>query len=81
LSYLSKSKNFNKKNICLLIAHPDDECMFFTPTIEAMKKAQDLEINSYNVAISIVGKDQEFKILSSEEVESYLKENQGMEVV
>lgn len=46
-----------------------------------MKKAQDLEINCYNVAISIVGKDQEFKILSSEEVESYLKENQGMEVV
>ena len=46
-----------------------------------MKKAQDLEINSYNVAISIVGKDQEFKILSSEEVESYLKENQGIEVV
>ncbi len=49
--------------------------------IEAMKKAQDLEITAYNVAISIVGKDQEYKILSSEEVEAYIKGNQGMEVV
>jgi 20S proteasome alpha/beta subunit len=43
--------------------------------IEAMKKAQDLEINSYNVAISIVGKNQEYKILSSEEVEPLIKGN------
>ncbi len=49
--------------------------------IEAMKKAQDLEITPYNVAVSIVGKGQEFKILSSEEVEPYIKGNQGMEVV
>ena len=50
--------------------------------IEAMKKAQDLEVTPYNIAISIVGKNQEYKILSSEEVEPYIKGNVGgMEVV
>ena len=48
--------------------------------IEAMKKAQDLEITPYNVAISVVGKDQEYKILSTEEVDTYVKGNQ-MEIV
>jgi 20S proteasome alpha/beta subunit len=48
--------------------------------IEAMKKAQDLEISPYNIAVSVVGKGQEYKILSSEEVEPYIKGN-GMEVV
>jgi len=47
--------------------------------VEAMRKAQDLEITSYNVAISVVGKNQEYKILSSEEVEPYIRD--GMEVV
>jgi hypothetical protein len=47
-----------------------------------MKKAQDLEITPYNIAISIVGKGQEYKILSSEEVELYIRGNVGgMEVV
>ncbi len=45
-----------------------------------MKKAQDVEINSYNIAVSVVGKGQEYKILSSEEVEPYIKNNSGMEV-
>ncbi len=49
--------------------------------VEAMKKAQDLEITPYNIAISVVGKGQEYKILSSEEVETYIKINQGMAVV
>jgi len=50
--------------------------------IEAMRKAQDLEINSYNVAVSVVGKNQEYKILSSEELEAYIRPHQGgMEVV
>jgi N-acetylglucosaminylphosphatidylinositol deacetylase len=35
---LSKSKNFTKKNICLLIAHPDDECMFFGPILRQISK-------------------------------------------
>lgn len=52
-----------------------------------MKKAQDLEITSFNIAISVVGKGQDFKILSSEEVEAYINPNvnvpinQGMEVI
>lgn len=35
LSYYlgSKKKNDSKKNVCLIVAHPDDECMFFAPTI------------------------------------------------
>lgn len=28
-----------KKRICLLIAHPDDEAMFFSPTVTALAKA------------------------------------------
>lgn len=45
-----------------------------------MKKAQDLEITPYNLALSVLGKGQEYKILSSEEVRPYL-DNVGMEVV
>lgn len=37
-----------------------------------MKAAQDLEITPYNVAVSLVGKDQEYKILTPEEVQAYL---------
>lgn len=32
------------KKVLFVTAHPDDECMFFTPTIEAMKKESDLYI-------------------------------------
>jgi hypothetical protein len=37
-----------------------------------MKKAQDLEITTNNIAISVVGEDTQFKILSPEEVAAYL---------
>jgi 20S proteasome alpha/beta subunit len=48
--------------------------------LEAMRRAiTDVEITSYNTAVSIVGKGQEYKILSSEELQPYL--NTGMEVV
>jgi hypothetical protein len=40
-----------------------------------MKKAQDFEINAYNTAVSVVGRDQEFKILSSEEMGRFLDAN------
>ena len=47
-----------------------------------MKKAQDLEITPFNIAISIVGKGQEYKILSSEELEPYINPTvSGMEVI
>ncbi|XAR48703.1 N-acetylglucosaminylphosphatidylinositol deacetylase [Bertholletia excelsa] len=32
-TFLNAGNNFPKKNILLVIAHPDDESMFFTPTI------------------------------------------------
>ncbi len=46
-----------------------------------MKKSQDLEINQYNVAVSVVGENQELKILSSEELAGYLDTTTKMEVV
>jgi len=53
-----------------------------TWAIEAMKKSQDVEITPYNIAISVVGKNQQFRILSTEEVEPYIRVNSsGMEVV
>lgn len=30
------SSQIRNKNICLLIAHPDDEAMFFSPTLLAL---------------------------------------------
>ena len=30
------------KNILFVMAHPDDECMFFTPTIYALKEKSNL---------------------------------------
>ncbi|KAL9609689.1 MAG: hypothetical protein Q9167_005572 [Letrouitia subvulpina] len=37
-AHLSRTSNltFRKKRICLLIAHPDDEAMFFSPTLLAL---------------------------------------------
>lgn len=34
----SKVLSLEKQKICLLIAHPDDECMFFGPIIQALSK-------------------------------------------
>ena len=33
-----------EKNILFVLAHPDDECMFFTPTIRALKEKSNLYI-------------------------------------
>lgn len=38
LLFSAKDKKFTKKNICLLIAHPDDECMFFGPILRLISK-------------------------------------------
>jgi hypothetical protein len=37
--YIYRENNdFSQKNILLVIAHPDDECMFFSPTILGLQK-------------------------------------------
>lgn len=42
---LKKQKyNFNKKNIILLTAHPDDEIMFFYPTIKNIIKKNNIHL-------------------------------------
>ncbi len=56
-----------------------DDLIYFA--LGAMKKSQDLEINQYNVAVSVVGENQELKILSSEELAGYLDTTTKMEVV
>ncbi|KAF5199692.1 hypothetical protein FRX31_010721, partial [Thalictrum thalictroides] len=33
LQFLSNGEDFRKKKIMLVVAHPDDEAMFFSPTI------------------------------------------------
>ena len=55
-------------------ATPDE---LITIAIGAMKKAQDMEINAYNTAISIVGVDTDFKVFTSEELDKYFS---GMEI-
>lgn len=45
----SYSKSFSpttkfSKNILFVLAHPDDECMFFTPTIRSLKQSCNLYI-------------------------------------
>jgi 20S proteasome subunit alpha 6 len=45
--------------------------------IGAMKKAQDMEINAFNTAISIVGVDTDFKVFTSEELDKHFT---GMEI-
>jgi len=42
--------------------------------IGAMQKAQDLEINTYNTAVGVVGIDRDFKVLSSSELSSYFNQ-------
>jgi 20S proteasome alpha/beta subunit len=49
--------------------------------IEAMKKALDVEVTVNNVAISVVGKGQDYKILSTDELSNYVGNHQGMEIV
>jgi N-acetylglucosaminylphosphatidylinositol deacetylase len=39
-----KKYNFNKKNIILLTAHPDDEIMFFYPTIKNIIKENNIHL-------------------------------------
>ena len=36
--FASSFPNLRNKRICLLIAHPDDEAMFFAPTVLALTK-------------------------------------------
>ncbi len=45
--------------------------------IGAMKKAQEMEINAHNTAISIVGIDTDFKVLTTDELDTYFT---GMEI-
>jgi 20S proteasome alpha/beta subunit len=45
--------------------------------IGAMKKAQEMEINPHNTAISIVGIDTDFKVLSTDELDKYFT---GMDI-
>ena len=33
-----RNKSIVKKNVCLVVAHPDDECMFFGPIIRQLSK-------------------------------------------
>ena len=49
--------------------------------IDAMKKALDVEVTVHNIAVSVVGLNQDFKILSADELRAYLGDGQGMEVV
>jgi hypothetical protein len=44
-----------------------------------MKKALDVEVTIHNIAVSVVGQNQDFKILSADELRAYVAE--GMEVV
>ena len=37
-------KIFNSKSVLLIIAHPDDETMFFSPTIQSLSKQGDVSI-------------------------------------
>jgi hypothetical protein len=46
-----------------------------------MKKALDVEVTVHNIAVSVVGKNQDFKILSADELVAYVGDAQGMEVV
>lgn len=61
---------FEKSSVEDLIGH----------AIAAMKKAQDLEITPNNIAVSIVGKNQDFKILTPEELSKYFDNANKMEV-
>ena len=43
------------RNICLITAHPDDECMFFTPTLMALlqrESAADVEAKVFVLCLS-----------------------------
>jgi hypothetical protein len=42
---IKKKENEQKRNIGLVIAHPDDEAMFFTPTILALLEQKDVIIH------------------------------------
>ena len=50
--------------------------------LKAMKKAQDVKVNGKNLDVLIVGKDQEAKLLSTEEIDKYLADAENfMDVV
>ena len=34
-----------KNNVLILTAHPDDECMFFSPTIKGLSRTDGIEIH------------------------------------
>ena len=44
LSLLLKKRNFGRrienKNVCLIVAHPDDECMFFGPVMRLLSNSK-----------------------------------------
>jgi hypothetical protein len=46
-----------------------------------MKKALDVEVSIHNIAVSVVGQNQDFKILSADELRRFVGDGQGMEVV
>ena len=46
--------------------------------LKAMKKAQDVKVNGKNLDVLIVGKDQEAKLLSTEEIDKYLAEAENL---
>ena len=59
----SSTKIKFNKNVLYVTAHPDDECMFFTPTIYAMNKAKS---NLYLLVLSNGGYDGLGKIREKE---------------
>ena len=46
--------------------------------LKAMKKAQDVKVNGKNLDVLIVGKDQEAKLLSTEEIDKYLADAENL---
>ena len=61
-SKLSKKNKSRNKNTLFVLAHPDDECMFFTPTICQMRE----EGNLYILVLSNGGYDGLGKIREKE---------------
>ena len=46
--------------------------------LKAMKKAQDVKVNGKNLDVLIVGKDQEAKLLSTQEIDKYLADAENL---
>ncbi|TFK49044.1 LmbE-like protein [Heliocybe sulcata] len=45
------SSHAGRAQVLLLTAHPDDECMFFGPTLTALKKKSDIDVHSLCLSI------------------------------